>query len=289
MAHENMTFTMPIESTTMRTMTTSTTMLSTKFGTTMRTLLPGQRELTVPAFLEYDFNRDIKQGQQIKKGGGGEIFKARPMAPVLIGDARNGEVVVKVVNDIPGYEKEVQMAFQQEVALMYFFRDNPYFAKLFGYTSTPRSIIMKMYPMGALSAYIHKAGNSYSKTIVVSLIKDLAGGLKAMHENGFAHCDIKPDNILLEVDRIGRIRGVLTDFGITQVVDSSRLLVRAFTKAQIEGGSVFYAAPEVIKIIRSNDPYQVQFSGQMIIMRDVYSAAVVLYELITRRAPVYFK
>lgn len=42
-----------------------------------------------------------------------------------------------------------------------------------------------------------------------------------MHYSGFAHLDIKPDNILLEISDIGQLIPIITDFGISKLYDES--------------------------------------------------------------------
>lgn len=49
-----------------------------------------------------------------------------------------------------------------------------------------------------------------------------------MHQSGFAHLDIKPDNVLLDVDDNGQMVPIITDFGISKLHDNSKNLVNAF-------------------------------------------------------------
>jgi serine/threonine protein kinase len=62
----------------------------------------------------------------------------------------------------------------------------------------PKAIIMRHYPHGALSDLIRKrpdapsiTENDWNGTLILSFMKDIAGGIAAVHQAGFAHNDIK--------------------------------------------------------------------------------------------------
>jgi serine/threonine-protein kinase len=92
---------------------------------------------------------------------------------------------------------------------------------------------------------------------------DLLAALAYSHEHGVVHRDIKPANLL--VTRDGAIK--ITDFGIARI-DSSTL-----TQTGAMLGTPSYMSPE-------------QFRGETIDGRsDVFSAGVVLYQLLTGQRP----
>jgi serine/threonine protein kinase len=100
-----------------------------------------------------------------------------------------------------------------------------------------------------------------------------------MHCYYLAHCDLKPQNVLVEV-----VDGIptcyLTDFGITQVLSETILASRAFNVINLKGLSVFYAAPEAFTWFRTKIYTGVDFKKF-----DVYSLACVVLELLTRKTP----
>lgn len=94
-------------------------------------------------------------------------------------------------------------------------------------------------------------------------------GLKYMHSIGFAHRDIKCENILLNKDRsISK----LTDFGFTRSCFEKQSGQRLLSDTYC--GSAAYVAPEVLK----SQPYNPLVS-------DVWSMGVVLYVLVMNRLP----
>eukprot|EP00158_Paraphelidium_tribonemae_P000606 Partr_v1_DN22933_c0_g1_i1_m42581 len=99
-----------------------------------------------------------------------------------------------------------------------------------------------------------------------------------MHTSGFAHCDIKPDNILMDMDSNTHVPYcVLTDFGIARVLDGKVLQVAEVRVANQAGLSIAYAAPETLKNYRSRT------SGRFY-HGDIYSLGIVILEILTGRS-----
>lgn len=93
--------------------------------------------------------------------------------------------------------------------------------------------------------------------------------LKYMHSIGFAHRDIKCENILLNKTRT---MSKLTDFGFTRSCFEKQSGQRMLSDTYC--GSAAYVAPEVLK----SKPYNPLIS-------DVWSMGVVLYVLVMNRLP----
>src|ERR1019366_4356554 len=99
---------------------------------------------------------------------------------------------------------------------------------------------------------------------VLSIVSQVAHGLAYAHEHGIVHRDVKPSNVMVGAD--GHVK--ITDFGIARMESAS---VRTQTGMVL--GSPKYMSPE-------------QVMGKLIDQRsDIFSLGVMLYEMLTGRAP----
>ncbi len=98
----------------------------------------------------------------------------------------------------------------------------------------------------------------------IEIIARVCDGLDYAHRAGIVHRDIKPANIFQLND--GTIK--ILDFGIAQVVSSEA------TQSGMLVGTVDYMSPEQIRSVKSLD-------GRS----DIFSAGVVLYQLLFRSRP----
>src|ERR1051326_8694257 len=98
----------------------------------------------------------------------------------------------------------------------------------------------------------------------IDLAIQMCTGLSIAHEKGIVHRDIKSENLL--VNGKGELK--ITDFGLAKLKGSSKL-----TKAGSTLGTAAYMSPE-------------QAQGEDVDARsDIFSAGVVLYELLTAKLP----
>jgi eukaryotic-like serine/threonine-protein kinase len=98
----------------------------------------------------------------------------------------------------------------------------------------------------------------------LSVIDPVLAGLAAAHQAGIVHRDVKPENVLLAVD--GRVKVV--DFGLARASAAV-----GNTRAGMIIGSVAYIAPEQVTGAPSDA------------RTDVYSAGIMLFEMLTGRQP----
>ena len=99
----------------------------------------------------------------------------------------------------------------------------------------------------------------------VSIMEPVLGALSAAHRAGLIHRDIKPENILLADD--GGVK--VADFGLARAIEADA----SNTRTGLMMGTVAYCPPEQIS------------RGLSDARSDVYSAGVVLFELLTGAAP----
>jgi serine/threonine protein kinase len=99
---------------------------------------------------------------------------------------------------------------------------------------------------------------------VAYLGTDLSGALAYIHQNGFLHCDIKPANVLLVArDEDLRLRGKLTDFGISGIIGAQ--------SGGTTTGTAAYLAPEQVEGASPSPA------------TDVYALGLVLIEALSGR------
>jgi len=93
------------------------------------------------------------------------------------------------------------------------------------------------------------------------------------------HRDLKSSNILLEIQGDVVLNAVICDFGLAKVT-SKALIVEGSVFEDIAGFSVRYAAPEIFmySTLLAPPPPEIELKC------DVYSFAIVLWELLSRDA-----
>lgn len=102
--------------------------------------------------------------------------------------------------------------------------------------------------------------------LAISIQKDILTGLQCVQEqpSTIVHRDINPDNILISYERNNPV-GLIADFGLAQSIDQLSNLPGA-------AGRYPYFAPEC-------------FFGAYLPGSDIFSAGIVLYQMITGRHP----
>jgi serine/threonine protein kinase, bacterial len=105
-----------------------------------------------------------------------------------------------------------------------------------------------------------------------AIVADVADGLAAAHAAGVVHRDVKPENILLDMQGPlgpgGAHPALLTDFGVAKLIDSPRR-----TRATKIIGTPDYLAPEIVEGLPPRASV------------DIYALATVLYELLAGFTP----
>jgi serine/threonine-protein kinase len=106
----------------------------------------------------------------------------------------------------------------------------------------------------------------------VAIVADVADALAAAHAAGVVHRDVKPENVLLDMQGPlgpgGSHPALLTDFGVAKLIDSPKR-----TRATKIIGTPDYLAPEIVEGLPPRAAV------------DIYALATVLYELLAGFTP----
>jgi serine/threonine protein kinase len=114
--------------------------------------------------------------------------------------------------------------------------------------------------------HIITLNNELPVKFVVDVAKKLCLALEYAHAKGVVHCDIKPHNIMIDMNG----EPYLMDFGIAGHIDSSDPYMSDSGKVL---GSVHYLSPE-------------QAKGETLDRRtDIYSLGIVMHEMLTGSVP----
>ena len=123
--------------------------------------------------------------------------------------------------------------------------DHPNIVKLLGYCENPRVIVMKFYSM-SLKSLISDPGFANDNFTNMKISIDIASGMKAIHAKEVIHFDLKPQNVLIDVQADLSIFCVICDFGFANFrTDGKHQLVSGMKAPTTAGITARYAAPEV--------------------------------------------
>lgn len=191
-------------------------------------------------------------------GGMARVYKARC-------HRLNRLVAVKILREDLSQDAEFRRRFHDEsqaVAML----SHPNIVAVYDVSrsSEIEYIVMELIDGISLKQYMQKKGNKLNWREALHFITQITKALGHAHSRGIIHRDIKPHNVM--VLRDGSVK--VADFGIARLASGGHS-----TLTQEALGSVHYISPE-------------QAKGSYIDARsDLYSAGVVLYEMITGRLP----
>ena len=124
-------------------------------------------------------------------------------------------------------------------------------------------LTMEYVPGRTLKELLRDSGR-FSPATALEIMDGVLDGLAAAHASGIVHRDVKPENVLVTAD--GRVK--VADFGLARALSAA-----GHTRAGLLIGTVAYVPPEQVT------------GGTTGPRGDVYSAGVMLFELLTGRLP----
>ncbi len=179
-------------------------------------------------------------------------------------ESLNRHVAVKVLAGQLAHDEDFRQRFEREAKAVAQL-DHPNILPIYDYGKyLQRDVVYFVTQLVEGGTLSQRMGQPLPIVEAVRIASGVAQALNCAHRHGIIHRDVKPSDILLAEDG----RPLLTDFGIAHIVQETRL-----TRTGTSLGTAEYMSPE-------------QAKGEPLDPRaDIYSLAVVLYEMLVGRPP----
>jgi WD40 repeat protein/serine/threonine protein kinase/DNA-binding XRE family transcriptional regulator len=213
----------------------------------------GSEDLTGRAIRGYALS------EKIGSGGMGAVYRA--IQPVV-----EREVAIKIILPMYANHPDFIRRFETEAQLVARL-EHPYIVPLYDYWREPgvAYLVMRLLRGGSLQRLIQEGLLPIES--VARLLEQIGSALMSAHRIGVIHRDLKPANILLDEDQ----NAYLADFGIAKNLGNPDLSDQTQAGAVI--GSPQYMSPEQIRSLSVRP------------QSDIYCLGVMLYEMLTGKAP----
>ncbi|MEV0282049.1 serine/threonine-protein kinase [Streptomyces sp. NPDC050610] len=191
---------------------------------------------------------------------------------VWLGEGPEGPVAIKLLREELASDQELVGRFVQERAALLSL-DHPHVVGVRDLVvdGNDLALVMDLIRGTDLRTRLDRE-RRLAPEAAVAIVADVADGLAAAHAAGIVHRDVKPENVLLdmqgELGPGGAHPALLTDFGVARLVDAPR-----HARATRVIGTPDYLAPEIIEGLPPRASV------------DVYALATVLYELLAGFTP----
>jgi len=198
-------------------------------------------------------NRYQVMPQQIGKGTYSTIHVGR--------DMQTGEQVAVKVMDLRRYDRE----FDSEVRTLALLDDVPGIVK-YRHSNVIRDngyIYLDYIPHPNLYNFVRR-NKRLSEEKALTVFWNVLSTLEGIHAQGIAHCDLKPDNIMVDPSTFNT---TVLDFGLSMIIPASGL-------SDNFCGSPMYMSPEILNRER-HDPRAA----------DIWSLGIVLHHMVVGDSP----
>jgi serine/threonine-protein kinase len=204
--------------------------------------------------------------RKIGEGGMGVVYEAEHIHI-------QKKVALKILREDYTRKQDVVERFKQEArSASIIGHPNIIDVTDFGYTHNGRVFFVMEFLEGEDLATILENERVINCRRAVKIARQVCNALKAAHEKGIIHRDMKPENIFLQKAGTKDEKVKILDFGIAKmsILDQEG---RKLTKTGIVFGTPEYMSPE-------------QAAGKPVDKRiDIYSLGIILFEMLTGKVP----
>ncbi len=202
--------------------------------------------------------------ETIGSGGMATVYKAQDLLE------RKRVVALKVLKEENLMDEAQKRRFRHE-SLITEQLDHPHIVRIIerGETDGCWYIAMELLPGISLARMIRERGR-LTLGDALEIMRQVVDALQAIHAKEIVHRDLKPENIMVGEGDGGRPFVKLLDFGLAITPAQSRL-----TLSGVVMGTIRYLPPERILDGASSAP------------GDIYSAGIILYEMLTAAKPFW--
>ncbi|MFG3316457.1 serine/threonine-protein kinase [Streptomyces sp. NPDC048171] len=191
---------------------------------------------------------------------------------VWLGEGPEGPVAIKLLREDLASDQELVSRFVQErTALLGLEHPHVVSVRDLVVDGNDLALVMDLVRGTDLRTRLDRE-RRLSPEAAVAVVADVADGLAAAHAAGVVHRDVKPENVLLDMQGPlgpgGSHPALLTDFGVAKLIDTPRR-----TRATKIIGTPDYLAPEIVEGLPPRAAV------------DIYALATVLYELLAGFTP----
>ena len=208
--------------------------------------------------------------RELGEGGMSHVYVGRTLAPNDILPA-NYEVVLKVMSDELAGDITARKRFVKEAQILSKLRHR-YITRFYEFMNndTGAVLVMELVEGTPVDALLAEHG-ALPVGEAVGIAQCMLDALVYAHGKGIVHRDIKPANLIRENSGVVKV----TDFGIAKIKEGSGTPGQTvLTKSGFLLGTPHYMSPEQIR--------EPKDAGAKC---DIYSAGVVLYEMLTGTLP----
>ncbi len=223
------------------------------------------RLITVPQIPLHELDYDRKN-DKVGSGSYGEVYRGYWQEKWVAVKELTGTLTVEAEKEL--YQEAGIMAHLSQVT------KEPYpTVQLFGLVvekeKSTYALVMEYMSYGTLFELLQR-WPKLPEDLMYQIALDVAYGLDLLHRQSILHRDLRSHNVLLRI-YAGRVRGTLSDFGLSTVKNSVRTTT---TKRKENQGTLAWMAPELLKRGGKSSPES-----------DIYSYGMLLWELVTHGIP----